>query len=259
MGGGANSTSGQPGSANSSTLRQEIENTFFQIGGVVQKMLDPVPSYAYAPSNDDLETPSGLLADLKSLNFNDIETIIEYLRAEKTDGPIDDNDLLMEKLIQLSSKLPSHSKHGKSLSVAFVKSLWDISPHPPISSIGEQYQYRTSDGSHNNILFPDLGKAGTPYAKVARPHLIQNVDLPDPGRVFDSLMARSEDGSEEHPNKVSSMMLYMGTIIAHDLFRSVSPLPLPKNNSSNSPRPGLQESDQQHNVFVSGSLSTIRE
>jgi len=220
--GSASSTSRQHVAFNGSSLREEVERTFAQVGGVIQKMLAPLPEYPYAPSNDDLETPSGLLADLKSLNFKDLETVIEYLRAERAKGPIDDNHLLMEKLIQLSSKLPSHSKQGKSLSVAFVRSLWGVSPHPPLSSIGAQYQYRNADGSHNNIWHPGLGKANTAYSRIARPRLIQNVDLPDPGQVFDSLMARPEGEFEEHPNKISSMMLYMGIIIAHDLFRSVS-------------------------------------
>jgi hypothetical protein len=118
MGGGATPINSQPGPANGTSQRQEIEKSFTQIGGVVQKMLNPLPSYPYTPSNDDLETPSGLLTDLKSLNFNDLETMIEYLRAEKADGAIDDNEDLIENFIQLSSKLPSHSRHEKSLSVA---------------------------------------------------------------------------------------------------------------------------------------------
>jgi linoleate 8R-lipoxygenase/9,12-octadecadienoate 8-hydroperoxide 8R-isomerase len=41
---------------------------------------------------------------------------------------------------------------------------------------------------------------------------------PDPGVLFDSLMARS--GFEPHPNKISSMLFYLATIIIHDVFKT---------------------------------------
>lgn len=36
--------------------------------------------------------------------------------------------------------------------------------------------------------------------------------------IFDALMAR--DREEDHPNKISSMLFYMASIIIHDLFRT---------------------------------------
>jgi linoleate 8R-lipoxygenase/9,12-octadecadienoate 8-hydroperoxide 8R-isomerase len=50
---------------------------------------------------------------------------------------------------------------------------------------------------------------------------LQNIALPDPGVIFDSLMARG-DKFEPHPNKISSMLFYLATIIIHDIFRTVS-------------------------------------
>lgn len=42
---------------------------------------------------------------------------------------------------------------------------------------------------------------------------MQTVALPDPGVVFDSLMARKD--FKEHPNKISSMLFYLASIIIH--------------------------------------------
>jgi hypothetical protein len=71
------------------------------------------------------------------------------------------------------------------------------------------------------VRAPQLGAANTPYARSAKPTILQNIALPDPGVIFDSLMARG-DKFEPHPNKISSMLFYLATIIIHDIFRTVS-------------------------------------
>jgi linoleate 10R-lipoxygenase len=64
-------------------------------------------------------------------------------------------------------------------------------PHPPATYIGAQYQYRTADGSYNNICVPDMGKASTPYARSVQQVNSTSLDtLPDPGLVFDTLLKR---------------------------------------------------------------------
>lgn len=85
-----------------------------------------------------------------------------------------------------------------------------------------QYQYRTPDGSHNSILAPNLGKAGTPYAKTTRCTKRLHGVKPDPGLLFDLLMARDDTGKyfEENTVGVSSMFYYHASIIIHDLFRT---------------------------------------
>ena len=51
------------------------------------------------------------------------------------------------------------------------------------------YAFRSADGSGNNTLFPNLGKAGTPYARsVQGKHPFAPNTLPDPGEVFDVLL-----------------------------------------------------------------------
>jgi hypothetical protein len=63
--------------------------------------------------------------------------------------------------------------------------------------LGPQYNFRTADGSFNNIAIPDLGKAGMPYARsVQQAHPLPPSELPDPGLLFDALLKR--DGVSTH-------------------------------------------------------------
>ena len=65
--------------------------------------------------------------------------------------------------------------------------------HPPATYIGTEYQYRSADGSNNNICVPDMGKASTPYARSVQQMLPISLDtLPDPGLVFDTLLRRQK-------------------------------------------------------------------
>ena len=66
-----------------------------------------------------------------------------------------------------------------------------------------------------NFLFPQMGAAGTPYARSVKPQTIQKAALPDPGVLFDSVMTRKE--FEPHPNGVSSMLFYLASIIIHGM------------------------------------------
>ena len=91
-------------------------------------------------------------------------------------------------------------------------------PTPPNAVL----QYRTPDGSYNNILSPDLGRAGTPYAKSVRTEKRLAGVKPDAGLLFDLLMARGDKPGDFKENKagVSSMLFYHATIIIHDIFRT---------------------------------------
>ncbi|KAJ0122549.1 prostaglandin g h synthase 2 cyclooxygenase pgh2 [Diaporthe amygdali] len=82
------------------------------------------------------------------------------------------------------------------------------------------YQYRMPDGSYNNILEPNLGKAGTPYAKTVRTIKRLHGVKPDPGLLFDLLMARDEGSFKENPAGISSMLFYHASVIIHDIFRT---------------------------------------
>lgn len=63
--------------------------------------------------------------------------------------------------------------------------------HPQSTYIGNTYAWRSADGAYNNIAVPDMGKAGTPYARsVQQSHPLPKNTLPDPGLIFDTLLKR---------------------------------------------------------------------
>lgn len=57
--------------------------------------------------------------------------------------------MIMERVIQLVSNLPGHSKMRLELTNNFLNELWYSLDHPPLLYIGEEFQYRRADGSYN--------------------------------------------------------------------------------------------------------------
>lgn len=67
------------------------------------------------------------------------------------------------------------------------------------------FEFRSADGSGNNPLAPDLGKAGTPYARtVQAKHPTVRNTLPDTGLVFDTLLKARDVGFVIFPTYASS-------------------------------------------------------
>lgn len=202
-------------------IRAEVDKSFSQVSQLYKQAMAPVrPEFVTKPTNDTPPAMGDLLHDLRKMGFSDVETLISTFYSS-IQGVQNDNELLLERLVTLLSKLPANSKQGKSLTDNFVNQLWNGLPHPPPTSLGTEFKYRSADGSGNNINSPDLGKAETPYARSAKPETMQQIGLPDPADIFDSIMDRG-DKFEPHPNGVSSMLFYQASIIIHDLFRTVS-------------------------------------
>lgn len=134
-------------------------------------------------------------------------------------GVVDDRKYQMEQIIQLAASLPRGSDALNSLGHNFIALLWNNLEHPPLSILGEQYKYRQADGSYNNIKYPNLGKAGQSYARTVKPLTLKPGVLPDPAVVFDAIMARGKH-PKEHPNKLSSTLFYLASIIIHDVFHT---------------------------------------
>jgi heme peroxidase len=100
-----------------------------------------------------------------------------------------------------------------------VKAKYERMLHPPVTYLGDAFKYRTVDGKFNNALLPHLGQAGAPYAKTVPSKTHQLGAMPDPGDIFDRLMARDEKGRASKSG-LSSMLIYHATIIIHDIFRT---------------------------------------
>jgi hypothetical protein len=127
--------------------------------------------------------------------------------------------LLLENTIKWVSSYPKDSPTAGLITTAMLKNLWDNLNHPPLSYMGDSWRYRMADGSHNNILNPQLGKAGSYYARSVVPQRAPSAALPDPGDIFDALFAR-KGPAKEAPAKISSFLLSLPTIIIHDIFRT---------------------------------------
>ena len=100
-----------------------------------------------------------------------------------------------------------------------VKDKYEKMLHPPLTYLGDAFQYRAADGKFNSVLHPHLGQAGAPYAKTVPSKTHPLGALPDPGDIFDRLMAREKRGRNS-TSGLSSMLLYHATIIIHDIFRT---------------------------------------
>jgi hypothetical protein len=55
----------------------------------------------------------------------------------------------MEKIIQFLSSLPSTSATQMRITDGLITNLWNTLLHPPLSHVGDRYQYRAADGSNN--------------------------------------------------------------------------------------------------------------
>jgi linoleate 10R-lipoxygenase len=114
--------------------------------------------------------------------------------------------------------LPTKSKNRAELTGLFLDELWKTLEHPPQSYMGQEFSYRSGDGSNNSYMFPKLGAANTPYARSVRPCTIQPGAYPDAGLIFDSVLAREE--FKPNPNKVSSIFFNWASLVIHDLFQT---------------------------------------
>lgn len=214
------------------TARQQIEHALESAGGLLKTSLRPLPTQTGDGSYLAPPHLTGLVKDLQKLGIDDAETLIELVKTTATGEKINDKSYFMERLIKLASGLPLTSKNGVKLTNALVSKLWSDLQHPPSTFLGEEYIYRRADGSNNvythhlitycnqrltismqNIVQPNLGAANTPYARSVRSLTVQPASLPDPGTIFDSVMVRK--GFTPHPNKISSMLFYLASIIIH--------------------------------------------
>ncbi|KAI5926939.1 linoleate diol synthase precursor [Camillea tinctor] len=176
----------------------------------------------FTPGNDDTHGHTGILEDLESLDIEDYKTLVTTLKTAAA-GEVDDDELLLERMVTLLAKLPANSTQGKNLTDGFINTLWNTLEHPPAQVQMGSSRYREPDGSNNNPAEPMMGAANTPYARTTPAKVFQGPNLPEPGLIFDSIMTRGDGSSfREHPNKISSMLFYLAIIITHDIFQTDS-------------------------------------
>jgi hypothetical protein len=199
--------------------RADFLSAITQIGNAINASFRHVPTQTgdYTSLSHG-EAKSSVLSEVKYLSVRNVQTLKDMLVEGLEGGFVDDRTYIMERVIQLAAELPLGSRSGLSLTNGFLTKLWDDLGHPPISSLAPEFKYRSADGSNNNPWNPQLGVAGSPYARTVRSETMQPIALPDPGVVFDSVMARRTFAP--HPNKISSVLFYLASIIIHDLFKT---------------------------------------
>ncbi|KAJ5728443.1 hypothetical protein N7493_004773 [Penicillium malachiteum] len=198
--------------------RAEVVAVFEKYAQAIHASREPLPNQTGDGTYLKHDQSSGLIDDIKTLGFRDINTVKDLIKNKASGELIDDKTYLMERIIQLVADMPGHSKNRVELTNVFLDELWNSIPHPPLSYMGDEYQYRSADGSNNNPTLPWLGAANTAYCRTIPPLTIQPSGLPDPGLIFDSLFARQE--FTPHPNKVSSVFFDWASLIIHDIFQT---------------------------------------
>ncbi|KAK0446778.1 linoleate diol synthase [Armillaria borealis] len=148
----------------------------------------------------------------------DPTTITALLDAVHNTDSLDDRKLLLEHALVFLSRLPP-GQFADNLQNKVISLLYNDLAHPPATYLGNDYKFRKADGSNNNVLAPDMGKAGTPYARsVQQTHPLPRRNMPDSGLVFDTLLKR--DGFVKHPGGLSSLMFAFAALVIHTVFRT---------------------------------------
>ncbi|KAJ6607611.1 heme peroxidase [Mycena sp. CBHHK59/15] len=133
---------------------------------------------------------------------------------------VDDRKGAFAEGLTLLSTMPSDSAAAKDMSNSAISLLYNTIPHPPAALLGPVHSFREADGRGNNLQIPQLGQAGTPYARsVQGKWCSAATSLPDPGTVFDTLMC-ARGPRKTHAGGNSSLTFAFATLVIHSLFRS---------------------------------------
>lgn len=206
-------------------IRNAIGTSFKAAASLIGAAAAPVPDKTGDGSKITPEEKASLykkiegsLRDMSYLGIENVETLIRVQKEKMLGGLIDDKTYIMEGLIRVAAALPDDSHTRDTVTKGLITQLWNDLQHPPQSYLGSKFQYRSADGSNNSLINPQVGAAGTPYARTTKPSFMQTPARPDPGVVFDSIMTRKH--AELHPNRISSILFYLASIIIHDCFRT---------------------------------------
>ncbi|KAF8600486.1 heme peroxidase [Ceratobasidium sp. AG-I] len=138
---------------------------------------------------------------------------------------LDDRKMMLEYILVALSRLPPGKFPQQKLQDAVITLLYADLPHPPSTFIDPESRFRAPDGRGNNPAIPELGRAGTPYARSVQSMTpIPPSNLPTPELIFDTLLRRQTPGGTPHPAGVSSLLFSFAVLIIHSLFRT-SPNP----------------------------------
>lgn len=132
---------------------------------------------------------------------------------------MDDKDLMLEHGVSILQGLPSNSGLGETVANKFIGMLWNDLPHPPPTLASPESRYRRHDGGGNSPWDPEMGKAGSPYARNVPPSKTKGPNLPDPELVYEQLMKR-KGPFREHPSGLNRLFFSFATVVIHECFQT---------------------------------------
>lgn len=162
---------------------------------------------------------TSMLHDLTHLNWRNAATVAEAITTLASGEPLNDKELLLEHGVNMLQTLPLNSGLADTVSKDFIKMLWHDLPHPAATLAGPTAKYRQADGSGNNPWNPEMGKAGSPYARNVPPLQPKGPNLPDYELVYEQLMKRTGP-YREHPSGLNRLFFSFATIVIHECFQT---------------------------------------
>ncbi|KAF7343731.1 Heme peroxidase [Mycena sanguinolenta] len=142
--------------------------------------------------------------ETNAVHTSALSAIVDVIRHKDA---IDDRTLALEHGVAFMARLPEGSSMSNTLQNKAVELFYNDLAHPNSTNLGPGYAWRSADGGNNNVNMPEMGKAGTPYARsVQQTYPLPKHELPDPGLVFDTLLKR--DGFS------------FAALVIHSIFRT---------------------------------------
>ncbi|ORZ11460.1 heme peroxidase [Absidia repens] len=138
-------------------------------------------------------------------------------RMMSTHALVNDRSNTFEAVMLILSNLGPDQQHlADELSQPLVTVYEDNFKKPFINFAG--FHFRTADGSYNCIQNPDMGKAGSYYARTVNSMAPVNEQLPPAHLVFERLLKRPEGQFTPHKSGINMLLFYLAIIITHDVF-----------------------------------------
>lgn len=157
--------------------------------------------------------------DIANLGLKNAKTIVEAIPTLASGEPMDDKELLLEHGVSMLQGMPLNSGLSQKISDDFIKMLWHDLPHPPPTLAGPTCRYRRHDGGGNSPWDPELGKAGSPYARNVPPLKPKGPNLPDVEDVYEALLKR-EGPFRKHPSGLNRLFFSFATVVIHECFQT---------------------------------------
>ncbi|EPS37986.1 hypothetical protein H072_8300 [Dactylellina haptotyla CBS 200.50] len=166
-----------------------------------------------------VEEKTGILHDIAHLSLKDKATMATAITTLASGEPIDDKKLMLENGVTMLQGLPPNSGLSQKVSDGFITMLWNDLPHPYPTMAGPASRYRRHDGGNNVPWAPEMGKAGSPYARNVPPMKAKGPNLPDVESVYEALLRR-EGPFRKHPSGLNRMFFSFATVVIHECFQT---------------------------------------